>query len=171
MQGWNRRGAPIGGRARCPVVVERDRMVRRGPMGPRGQVGRMGRMSWMGWVVAAVTFAALASAPAPAPAADQRRTAKPAAADVTDVAGTAAAADLGVVPAGDEARHTFRLVNDGAAPLTLTPGRLPPGVTLPAFDRTIAPGTSGHVEVALDGFAFAGPTKVEVALTTDDPTR
>jgi len=115
-------------------------------------------MGLMGWVVAVVARTVLVSAPAPA-------------ADVTDVSGTAAAADLGIVPAGDEARHTFRLTNDGPGPLTLTPRPLPPGVTLATVDRNIAPGTSGNVEVALDGFAFAGPTSVEVALVTDDPAR
>ncbi|HEY2385735.1 MAG TPA: hypothetical protein VGK30_02135 [Candidatus Binatia bacterium] len=125
--------------------------------------GRRGR------VVVAVALAALVSARTAA--ADPSREAGQAATDVTDVVGAAAAADLGIVPVGDEARHTFRLVNGSAVPLTLTPERLSPGVTLRVLDRTIPPGTSGRAEVTLDGFAFAGPTRVEVPLTSDDPAR
>lgn len=150
MHGWNRWGVPRG--ARRAVEDEEDTVGR----GPRG------------WIVVAV---ALALAPASARAAGPHRPVVGNAAPVTDVVGDTASVDLGVVPVGEETRHTFRIANDAATPLTVRPQHVPPGVTLPTLDGTIVPGGHGRVEVALDGFAFAGPTSLEVVLATDDTAR
>lgn len=78
--------------------------------------------------------------------------------------------DWGVVPAGEELRHLFVLHNDGDEPVLIKKARPTCGCTAVAYDREIAPGDSGVLEVVVNGKKLhRGKSTVYVEIETNDP--
>jgi Protein of unknown function (DUF1573) len=77
--------------------------------------------------------------------------------------------DVGVVPKGDKIATSFDIRNDGKAPLEITDVRPSCGCTVAKFDRTIAPGQTGKVNVEIDTATFGGPVSKGVTVFTNDP--
>lgn len=132
--------------------------------------------TWVGIALAAVAAVLPLTATAGSTATATTATVEGTAAATGNAAATlvnaaTARLDLGIVAVGDEPRFEFRLVNDRDVPLTLRPTAVPPGLAITAIDTTLAPGARGRIELALDGFAVAGPTSLETTLATDDPAR
>lgn len=79
--------------------------------------------------------------------------------------------DLGLVGLGTDPTVTFDVRNTGSEDLTLTVGRLGPGLRLVSHDGRIAPGRAGVVRVAVDTFKAGATTSWTVPVTTNDPQR
>lgn len=80
--------------------------------------------------------------------------------------------NAGVVAPGEEARATFRIENQGDAPLTLTPGKPLPyvaGVETSVEGAPVAPGGAATVTMKLATEALAGAGQVHVPVETNDP--
>lgn len=79
--------------------------------------------------------------------------------------------DFGVVAVGQEVAHEFTIRNAGDTNVVL--GRIEPlpGTRLIAQDRTIAPGKTGRIRVAIDTEEVFGPALFPIALSTNDPTQ
>ncbi len=77
--------------------------------------------------------------------------------------------DVGVVPKGDKVAHDFEIRNEGKTPLEITDVRASCGCTVAKFDRTIAPGQTGKVNVEVDTATFNGPVAKGVTVFTSDP--
>ncbi len=120
----------------------------------------MRRRDLLGWAGAALA----ASRPRAAPAQD-------AAAGVPRAVTREARIDLGIVALGTDPEVHFTIGNDGSAPLTMTPGRLAPGLRLVAIDSPIPPGVHGTVTVQVDTFATADTSEWTIPLVTNDPAR
>lgn len=77
--------------------------------------------------------------------------------------------DAGSVSKGDKAVYDFVIRNDGDAPLEITSVQPACGCTVAEFDKTVAPGKTGKVHVALDTATFNGPIAKGVSVFTNDP--
>jgi hypothetical protein len=77
--------------------------------------------------------------------------------------------DAGSVAKGDKVTQDFLIRNDGNAPLQITDVKASCGCTVVSFDKTIAPGKTGTVHVAVDTVTFTGPIAKGVTVFTDDP--
>ena len=78
--------------------------------------------------------------------------------------------DMGVVPKGDKISYDFVIRNEGQAPLEIADVRASCGCTVAKFDRTIAPGQTGKVNVEVDTATFSGPISKGVTVLTNDPS-
>jgi hypothetical protein len=76
--------------------------------------------------------------------------------------------DVGVVDRGEEVPHTFEIRNAGDAPLELVEVKPTCGCTVAEYDRTIAPGASGHVRAVVDTAKLRGPIAKTVRVFTND---
>lgn len=77
--------------------------------------------------------------------------------------------DFEIVPKGEEIRHVFKIKNEGDAALELVDVTPSCGCTVAEFDKTIAPGTTGQVEVKVDTASLAGPIAKPISVFTNDP--
>lgn len=77
--------------------------------------------------------------------------------------------DVGVVAKGEKATHDFVLRNEGSVPLQITDVKASCGCTVADYDKTIAPGQTGKVRVAIDTATFNGPIAKGVTVFTNDP--
>ena len=77
--------------------------------------------------------------------------------------------DVGFVAKGDLATHEFVIRNDGDAPLEVREVRAACGCTVVDYDKVIAPGKTGKVQVTLDTASFNGPVAKSVTVYTSDP--
>ena len=76
--------------------------------------------------------------------------------------------DFGRLGEGEPARHTFRFMNDGAAPLRLTRVEAACGCTTPSWTDTAVPaGGAGEVEVVFDPAGRAGPFEKTVFVAAE----
>jgi hypothetical protein len=76
--------------------------------------------------------------------------------------------DIGTVAKGEKITYDFVIRNEGTAPLEITEVRPACGCTVADFDKTIAPGATGKVHVAIDTTTFAGPIAKGVTVFTND---
>lgn len=76
--------------------------------------------------------------------------------------------DVGVVAKGEKVSHAFQIRNEGTAPLEITEVVAACGCTVVEFDKTIAPGQTGKVNVVVDTETFAGPVSKGVTAITND---
>lgn len=76
--------------------------------------------------------------------------------------------EFDIVPKGDAIHHTFEIKNEGDAPLELTDVRPACGCTVANFDRTIAAGAVGKIEVTVKTDNFAGPISKSISVFTND---
>src|SRR4028118_102032 len=65
--------------------------------------------------------------------------------------------DVGVAAKGEKVSHAFQIRNEGTATLEITEVVAACGCTVVEFDKTIAPGQAGKVNVVIDTETFAGP--------------
>ena len=77
--------------------------------------------------------------------------------------------DLGRIPRGDTVEGTFKIKNEGDAPLELREVRSSCACTVTRFDRTIAPGETGTVTTVLDTANLQGANVKAVTVFTNDP--
>lgn len=77
--------------------------------------------------------------------------------------------DAGKVIKGDTLKHTFEIKNEGTAPLQILEVVPTCGCTVADFDREIAPGGTGKVNVVVDTSTFDGPTAKALVVLTNDP--
>ena len=79
--------------------------------------------------------------------------------------------DFGIVAVGQEVAHEFTIRNAGDTDVVL--GRIEPlqGTKLVEQDRTIAPGKTGRIRVAIDTGQVFGPALFPISLSTNDPTQ
>jgi hypothetical protein len=77
--------------------------------------------------------------------------------------------DLGFVPKGEMATHEFQIRNEGNAPLELKQVMSSCGCTVAHFDRVVAPGQTGKVNVTVDTTTFNGPIAKGVTVYLNDP--
>jgi hypothetical protein len=77
--------------------------------------------------------------------------------------------DLGVVPIGPDARATFAIENGGGTVLQILAVEEGCLCTVAEFDRTIAPGATGHVRVNLLTASLQGPVTQGLVVRTNDP--
>jgi hypothetical protein len=92
----------------------------------------------------------------------------PAAAAGPKVVAIEATKDVGNVPKGEKIVHDFQIRNDGDAPLQITEVRAACGCTVADYDKTIAPGQTGKVHVAIDTATFNGAISKGVTVFTND---
>jgi hypothetical protein len=83
----------------------------------------------------------------------------------------AARKELLEVVRGPALEHSFTVKNTGKAPLILSDLFVPCRCAEVTFDREIAPGAEGRVRVSAQTLEFAGPTQIQVLLTTNEPAR
>jgi hypothetical protein len=76
--------------------------------------------------------------------------------------------EFDVVAKGEVVKHAFEIRNEGDAPLEVTDVRPSCGCTVARFDRTIAPGEVGKVNVTLKTDTFSGPISKSIAVFTND---
>lgn len=76
--------------------------------------------------------------------------------------------DFETVPKGEILQHQFLIRNTGDAVLEITDVRPACGCTVADFDRSIAPGESGKVNIRMKTENFAGPIAKTVAVFTSD---
>jgi hypothetical protein len=79
--------------------------------------------------------------------------------------------DLGVVAVGSDVVHEFAIRNEGSAPLTLKQGRATRELKVLGYDRTIAPGDTGRITVAVDTWTGVGPGTLNARFSSNDPAR
>ena len=77
--------------------------------------------------------------------------------------------DFEIVPRGEIIRHAFEIRNDGDVPLEVTDVKPACGCTVAKYDKTIAPGEIGRVNVKLKTESFSGPIDKKVSVFTNDP--
>lgn len=80
--------------------------------------------------------------------------------------------DFGKVTTGSLLAHTFVLSNEGRAPVEIReirPGMGP--ISIPHFDRTIAPGGRGEIRVEIDALRLAGTGTARIEVLTSDPAQ
>jgi hypothetical protein len=118
-------------------------------------------MSRVATLAAAGLLVALAAQPVSVPAADP---APP------PLEALAPRFDAGRVEAGTTVRHTYVLRNRGTTTLQIL-AKPSCGCTTTDYDHTIAPGTTGKVDVALDTTYVHGPLEKTIAVMTNDPTQ
>jgi hypothetical protein len=76
--------------------------------------------------------------------------------------------DVGVAAKGEKVSHVFQIRNEGTATLEITEVVAACGCTVVEFDKTIAPGQTGKVNVVIDTETFAGPISKGVTAITND---
>lgn len=76
--------------------------------------------------------------------------------------------DFEIVTKGDVIKHAFQIRNDGDAPLRLTDVRPACGCTVAKYDKVIAPGKVGNVNVKVETENFDGPISKSIAVFTND---
>jgi hypothetical protein len=76
--------------------------------------------------------------------------------------------DVGVAAKGEKVSHVFQIRNEGTATLEITEVVAACGCTVVEFDKTIAPGQTGKVNVVIDTETFAGPISKGVTVITND---
>jgi hypothetical protein len=118
-------------------------------------------------IVASAQTATPAAAPVPAspsaPSAGQNQGPRPA------VRAEKTTHDFGVVGLGTDPEIEFPIVNSGTAPLDIKVTFVPRGLRLVRLDKTIAPGASGAVRLAVDTFQAGGVPEWHVSVLTNDP--
>ncbi len=77
--------------------------------------------------------------------------------------------DFEIVPKGESIHHAFEIKNEGDRPLELVDVAPSCGCTVAEFDKTIAAGATGRVEVKLDTASLAGPIAKPISVFTNDP--
>jgi hypothetical protein len=78
--------------------------------------------------------------------------------------------DAGRVIKGDVIRHAYEVKNEGDAPLQVLEVVPSCGCTVAEFDREIAPGASGKINVVVDTSTFDGPSTRWIGVLTNDPS-
>jgi hypothetical protein len=76
--------------------------------------------------------------------------------------------DVGQIAKGESIVHDFLIRNEGDAPLKIEEVRPACGCTVADFDKTIAPGATGKIHVAIDTASFSGPVAKGVSVFTND---
>lgn len=76
--------------------------------------------------------------------------------------------DFGNVPQGEVLSASFKLANEGTAPLQVKAVRPTCGCTVAEFDKEVAAGKEGWVKAKLDTTGFAGPISKSILIVTDD---
>jgi hypothetical protein len=76
--------------------------------------------------------------------------------------------DVGKVKKGEPIRHEFAIRNAGDAPLEITEVKPSCGCTVAEYDRVVAPGATGRVQVVVETDAFGGGIAKSVAVFTND---
>lgn len=74
-----------------------------------------------------------------------------------------------IVPKGEWITHTFEIKNEGTAALELLDVKPSCGCTVAEFDKKVAPGKIGKVQVKLDTTNLTGPVSKPIAVFTNDP--
>ncbi|HYG62702.1 MAG TPA: DUF1573 domain-containing protein [Thermoanaerobaculia bacterium] len=77
--------------------------------------------------------------------------------------------DVGTLPKGEKIVHDFVIRNEGDAVLQITEVRAACGCTVANYDKTIAPGQTGKVNVVIDTATFSGAVAKGVTVLTNDP--
>jgi glutathione peroxidase len=117
-------------------------------------------------LVIAISFAAFAQAPAQNGANDGKT--KPAAPKLT-----VDASDhyIGRVKEGEEARHTFKIKNEGDAELVIHNVSPACGCTASDFPRKLAPGEEGKITLAVKTAGMKGRNERAADVFSNDPTQ
>ncbi len=76
--------------------------------------------------------------------------------------------EFDVIPKGQLITHAFEIKNEGDAVLELTDVRPACGCTVAKFDKTIAPGKVGKINIKVKTDNFAGPISKSIAVFTND---
>lgn len=76
--------------------------------------------------------------------------------------------DAGKVIKGDTLRHSFEVKNEGNAPLEILEVAPSCGCTVADYDKVIAPGATGKINVTVDTATFDGPTAKAIIVLTND---
>ncbi len=76
--------------------------------------------------------------------------------------------EFDIVAKGDVITHAFEIKNEGDTALELTEVRPACGCTVAKFDRSIAPGDVGKVNVKVKTDNFAGPISKSISVFTND---
>ncbi len=76
--------------------------------------------------------------------------------------------EFDIVAKGESVHHSFEIRNEGDAPLQITDVKPACGCTIAKFDRNIAPGEIGKIDVTLKTDNFAGPISKSIAVLTND---
>jgi Protein of unknown function (DUF1573) len=77
--------------------------------------------------------------------------------------------DFGTVRKGERLTHTFTMLNEGAAPLTILRIQLTAPGTKTSFRKTIPPGESGRITMEWETSALQGEFEAEAVVHLDDP--
>jgi Protein of unknown function (DUF1573) len=79
---------------------------------------------------------------------------------------------FGTIKAGTPLNHTFKIKNDGKAPLEITNVSPSCGCTTTNYDKVIAPGQTGGITLAIDKTESYSGEVVKIAeVTTNDPNK
>jgi hypothetical protein len=79
---------------------------------------------------------------------------------------------FGTVKAGTPLNHTFKVKNDGSAPLEITGVSPACGCTTTNYDKVIAPGQTGGITLAIDRTeSYNGEVVKTAEVTTNDPNK
>jgi Protein of unknown function (DUF1573) len=79
---------------------------------------------------------------------------------------------FGTVKAGTPLNHTFKIKNDGTAPLEITNVSPACGCTTTNYDKVIAPGQTGGITLAIDKTeSYSGEVVKTAEVTTNDPSK
>lgn len=84
----------------------------------------------------------------------------------------AAEHDFGQVRAGEKVEHRFKITNAGSTELKITNVKPNCGCTVAGdYPRTLAPGASGEIPLALSTANMNGPFKKLAVVSSNDPTQ
>jgi uncharacterized protein DUF1573 len=79
---------------------------------------------------------------------------------------------FGTIKAGTPLNHTFKVKNDGKAPLEITNVSPSCGCTTTNYDKVIAPGQTGGITLAIDKTeSYSGEVVKAADVTTNDPNK
>jgi Protein of unknown function (DUF1573) len=79
---------------------------------------------------------------------------------------------FGTIKAGTALNHTFKVKNDGKAPLEITNVSPACGCTTTNYDKVIAPGQTGGISLAIDKTeSYSGEVVKTAEVTTNDPNK
>lgn len=76
--------------------------------------------------------------------------------------------DFEIVPKGEWIYHDFKIKNEGTSNLSILDVKPACGCTVAEFDKVIAPGEIGTVQVKVDTSSFAGPISKPISVFTND---
>jgi hypothetical protein len=79
---------------------------------------------------------------------------------------------FGTIKAGTPLNHTFKVKNDGKAPLEISNVSPSCGCTTTNYDKVIAPGQTGGITLAIDKTeSYNGEVVKTAEVTTNDPNK